>query len=158
MQRAIVESERAALRHRHRAVMEPTEQILIPPQIHHAMIEHARFCYPEEACGLVAMDEAGKLRMVYATTNVDRSRVRFTVAPREHYGAIKHAERQGWTVAGSFHSHPESAAFPSGRDIAGALDPEWLYFIVGLGDEMPDVRAFRIRDYQVVEVAHREGS
>jgi proteasome lid subunit RPN8/RPN11 len=134
------------------------EHVLIPPQVHEAMIEHARFCYPEEACGLIAFDHAGSIRMAYATTNVDRSRVRFTVAPREHYGAIKHAERHGWMIAGSFHSHPESPAFPSGRDIEGALDPEWLYVIVGLSDVMPEVRAFRIRDYRVTEVSHREAS
>lgn len=132
------------------------EQILIPPPIYDAMIAHARFCFPEEACGLLATDEAGNLRMAYATTNVDRSRVRFTVAPREHFGANKHAESQGWTIAGSFHSHPESAAFPSGRDIEGALDPEWLYVIVGLAGDLPDVRAFRIRDYRVSEIAHQE--
>ena len=144
--------------YRLRAEPDVAEHILIPPQIHDAMVGHARFCYPEEACGLIAVDQEGKLRMAYATTNVDRSPVRFTVAPREHFGAIKHAERHGWTIAGSFHSHPESAAFPSGRDIAGALDPEWLYLIVGLAGPAPEVRAFRIRDYQVTEVAHREKS
>jgi proteasome lid subunit RPN8/RPN11 len=129
------------------------EQVQVPVQIRVAMVAHARFCFPEEACGLLAMDTLGRLRMVYATTNVDRSRIKFTVSPREHYGAIKHAERNGWSIAGSFHSHPESSAFPSGRDIAAALDPDWLYFIVGLGNGLPELRGFRIRDFQVAEVA-----
>lgn len=133
-----------------------SEMLAIPGQIHEAIVTHARFCYPEEACGLIAFDADHRLRMAYATTNVDRSRVRFTVSPGEHYGAIRHAERQGWAIAGSFHSHPESAAFPSARDIEGALDPEWLYVIVGLGDDLPELRGFRIHDYQVSEVALRE--
>lgn len=132
------------------------EQVEVPAQIQAAMVAHARFCLPEEACGLLAVDGGGSLRMVYATTNVDRSRTRFTVSPREHYGAIKHAERNGWSIAGSFHSHPESSAFPSGRDIEAALDPDWLYFIVGLGNGLPEVRGFRIREYQVAEIALRE--
>ena len=132
------------------------EELELPSQIRAAMVAHARFCAPEEACGLIAVDESGRLRMAYATTNVDRSRVRFTVAPREHYGAIRHAESRGWTIGGSFHSHPESAAFPSARDIAGALDPTWLYMVVGMGNGYPEVRGFRIRSYQVDEIAFRE--
>lgn len=131
------------------------EVVTIPSQIYDAIVAHAEFCFPEEACGLIAMDDDRGLRMAYATTNVDRSSVKFTVSPKEHFGAIRHAERHGWTVAGSFHSHPESAGFPSARDIEGALDPDWLYVIVGLGDELPDLRGYRIRDYQVDEVALR---
>ena len=52
-----------------------------------------------------------------------------------------------WEIAGVFHSHPKSAPFPSAADIAGALDPEWLYVIVGLQrPDVPEVRSFRIRD------------
>ncbi len=91
--------------------------------------------------------------MAYATTNVERSRVRFTVSPLEHYGANRHAENQGWSIGGSFHSHPTSAAFPSARDIAGALDPDWLYLVVGMGNGFPEVRGFRIREYMVDEIA-----
>ncbi|MCP4304770.1 MAG: M67 family metallopeptidase [bacterium] len=129
------------------------EQLQLPEQIHVAMIAHAEFCLPEEACGLMAFDDADALQMVYATTNLDRSKVRFTVAPEEHFGAIRHAESRGWRIAGSFHSHPESAAFPSARDIAGALDPEWLHVVVGLANGMPEVRGFRIRDNGVSEVS-----
>lgn len=132
------------------------EQVPINVEMHDAIVTHAKFCFPEEACGLIAVDEDNVLRMVYATTNVERSRVRFTVAPREHFGAIRHAEERGWVIAGSFHSHPDSSAFPSARDIDGALDPDWLYVIVGLGDGAPEVRGFRIRDYEVAEVALME--
>ncbi len=134
------------------------EVLDLPGQIYEAILAHAQFCFPEEACGLIAVDSDQELRMAYATTNVDRSRVRFTVSASEHFGAIRHAERQGWSIAGSFHSHPDSAGFPSARDIDGALDPDWLYVIVGLGDELPDLRGYRIRDYQVSEVVFRRPS
>jgi len=133
-----------------------TERVGLPSQIHRAMIAHAEFCLPEEACGLLAVDDEHRLQMAYPTTNVERSAVRFTVDPREHYRAIRSAEARGWTISGAFHSHPESAAFPSARDIAGALDPSWLYVVVGMGDGFPDVRGFRIRGMRVVEVFLRE--
>ena len=125
-------------------------------QIREAMVAHAQFCLPEEACGLIAIDGDGQIRMAYPATNVDRSRVRFTVSPREHYGAIRHAESRGWLIGGSFHSHPESAAFPSARDVEGALDPAWLYVVVGMFNGYPEIRGFRIREYMVDEVALRE--
>jgi proteasome lid subunit RPN8/RPN11 len=133
-----------------------SEQIDIPAQISEAILTHARFCLPEEACGLVAVDGSGRLRMAYATTNIERSRVRFTVAPREHFGAIRNAEGRGWSIGGSFHSHPESAAFPSATDIASAFDASWLYFIVGMADGYPELRGFRIRSMRVDEVELRE--
>ena len=126
---------------------------MIPVQAQTAMVAHAEFCSPEEACGLMAFDDADELRMVYATTNLDRSNVKFTVSPGEHFGAIQHAERSGWRIGGAFHSHPTSAAFTSARDIAGALDPEWLYVVVGLADGVPDIRGYRIRNYAVSEVS-----
>jgi proteasome lid subunit RPN8/RPN11 len=133
-----------------------SEQIDVPAQISEGIIAHVRFCLPEEACGLLAVDATGRLRMAYATTNVERSRVRFTVAPREHFGAIRNAEGRGWSIGGSFHSHPESAAFPSATDIASALDPSWLYLVVGMAGGYPELRGFRIRGMGVDEVKLRE--
>jgi [CysO sulfur-carrier protein]-S-L-cysteine hydrolase len=132
------------------------ERFEIPSQIRQAIYAHAEFCLPEEACGLLAFDNAGRMMMAYATTNVERSRVRFTVAPRDHFGAIRNAEDRGWRIGGSFHSHPESAAFPSASDIAGALDPSWLYLVIGMATGLPELRGFRIREMKVDEVMLRE--
>ena len=121
-----------------------------------AMVAHATFCLPNEACGLVAAEPGGALTMVYCLTNVDASPYRFTVDPTEHFRAWRHAERHGWDLAGSFHSHPASPAVPSQTDIAGALDPSWVYFVVSLALAAgPDVRAYRIDDGGVSERAIR---
>lgn len=103
-------------------------------------MQHARFCAPEEACGLLAIDEAGVVRMVYCCTNVEASPLRFTVDPEEHLNAWRHADARGWDIGGVFHSHPRAEAWPSPTDIERAPDPMWWYVIVG-GD---GVRAFRI--------------
>lgn len=126
----------------------------LPTQICDAMVAHARFVHPEEACGLLAADASGRLRMVYCLTNRDRSPRRFTVDPTEHFHAMRHAERNGWELAGSFHSHPASRPYPSPTDVAGALDPEWLYVIVGMETpQHPEIRAFRISNGRVTEEA-----
>lgn len=128
--------------------------VRMPAAAREAMVAHARFAYPEEACGLVAGPDPADVRMVFCLTNRDHSPYRFTVDPTEHFRAMQHAERRGFDVVGVFHSHPQSGAFPSASDIAGALDPEWVYVVVSLESlSRPDVRAYSIANDRVTEVA-----
>lgn len=55
-------------------------------------------------------------------------------------------------MGGSFHSHPGGPAVPSPRDVEAALDPEWIYLIVGLRVS-PDLRAWSIAGGRAAEVA-----
>ncbi len=125
--------------------------VMIPAQIFEAMVAHSRFVFPEEACGLLAADDNGRLRMVYCLTNAERSPSSYTIEPTEHFGALQHAESQGWTLTGAFHSHPQSPAFPSSTDQRMAAEPAWLYLIVGLGAR-PELRGFFLRDGTIIEV------
>jgi proteasome lid subunit RPN8/RPN11 len=135
------------------ALGDDSVSVRVHPEAAEAMIQHGRFDYPNEACGLIAVDETGGVRMVYCLTNVDRSALRFTVDPGEHFHAWKHAERNGWRIGGSFHSHTESRAAPSPADVAGALDPSWIYLIVGpIATGAPEVRAYRIVHGDVAEI------
>jgi proteasome lid subunit RPN8/RPN11 len=119
----------------------------LPRQIRQAMLAHAAFCHPFEACGLIAFDDRGKARFVYALTNRARSSSRYLVDPTEHFRAIQHAESLGWTIGGAFHSHPEGPAIPSPVDVAEARDPLWVYLVTA-ADE---VRAWSI-DGRTTEV------
>jgi len=112
--------------------------------IRDAVIAHARAAMPEEGCGLLARDDTGLVCHAYFLANVEQSPVRFTVDPDGHFAALRHAESNGWHLGGDFHSHPRSGAMPSRTDVAGALDPEWLHLIVGLGAATPELRAWRI--------------
>ena len=126
--------------------------ISIPDQIREAMIAHARFCYPDEACGLLAADETGRFRMVYALTNAAASPTTYTIDPTEHFRAMRHAERNGLRLAGAFHSHTHTAAYPSPTDVALAPEPDWLYVVVSLADAgAPGLGAFRIRGGAITE-------
>src|SRR3972149_2065369 len=95
--------------------------VRLPRDVQEAVIAHSVAALPEEACGLLAVDADG------------------------HFAALCHAEGNGWQIGGAFHSHPRSAAAPSRTDVAGALDPDWVYLIVGPGGGASWARGWRIR-------------
>lgn len=131
--------------------------VILPTEIRRAIEHHARTDFPHEACGLLAADETGRLRMAYPLTNAERSSRRFLIDPDEHWGALRHAERNGWSICGSFHSHPTSDPVPSRSDVEGALDPEWVHLIAGPVDPGPmAIAAYRITDGTAIRVAIEE--
>ena len=131
----------------------------MPADIRRAMVAHAVSGLPDEACGLLAADPAGHLRMAYCLTNATPSPVAYTLDPAEHFRALCHAEAHGWHLAGVFHSHPRGPAYPSPTDVAQALEPEWVYVVISLVDRAePEVRAFWIRAGEVGEEALCETS
>jgi len=121
-------------------------------------VAHARSEYPNEACGLLAVDGDGCVRRGYCLRNVDASPVAFTVDPAEHFASLTDAEEEGWTLGGSFHSHPRTAPVPSRTDVERALEPDWVYVIVGPVDGPIEVRAWRIRDGVATEEPIGEGA
>lgn len=120
--------------------------IEIPELVVSAMWAHAQTAVPDEACGLLAGRDSA-VRMAYCLTNIAASPSRYTVDPTGHFGALQHAERNGWDLIGVFHSHPHGPAVPSATDIAGALEPGWHYLILGFaGRRRGELRAYRIRE------------
>ncbi|NHZ70467.1 MAG: hypothetical protein GWP18_02370 [Proteobacteria bacterium] len=118
------------------------------------MFAHAVWAYPNEACGLLAMDEGDVVRRVFCLTNIDDSPSRFTIDPGEHFGCIRHAEDNGWRIGGVFHSHTASESYPSRSDIEGGGDPEWVHFIVGpISGHRPIARAFQFDGSHVSEMS-----
>ena len=76
---------------------------------------------------------------VYPTTNADASPSSYTIPPQEHFDALTDAESHGWQIGGVFHSHPHGPARMSSTDVAKALEPDWVYLVVGLSGEEPEV-------------------
>jgi [CysO sulfur-carrier protein]-S-L-cysteine hydrolase len=129
------------------------ERVLVPAQVADAMFKHSGWAYPEEACGVVAIDGSGRPVLAICLSNADHAADRFTIAPDELFGAIRHVEGAGRTIGAVFHSHPHSDAYPSGIDVGGGADPAWLHFIVGpVVGPRPLLRAFRINGGVVTEV------
>ncbi|MEX1125157.1 MAG: M67 family metallopeptidase [Acidimicrobiia bacterium] len=125
--------------------MKSAGQLAVRNPIRLAIVAHAENSLPDECCGLIASDASGAVRFAYPLTNANPSPVTFTVDPREHFGAMRHAENQGWEISGVFHSHPNGRTIPSVTDVATAWDPEWIHLIVDGGK----VDAYRIRAGEV---------
>jgi proteasome lid subunit RPN8/RPN11 len=120
----------------------------------HALIAHARDTAPNEACGIIGGKENRALK-IYPLKNTHATpRVNFYADPLELLAAFRDIEANGWEHIAVYHSHPASDAFPSATDIAQAYYPDVVHLIISLVNaEQPIVRAFRIVEGQVQEVA-----
>jgi proteasome lid subunit RPN8/RPN11 len=125
--------------------------VVIPRRLIDEMIEHARSEVPNECCGIVASKDGAAVK-VYRAANAEASPVRYGLDSSDQFRIMRDIEEQGWLLGAIYHSHTQSAAYPSQTDVNLAFYPEALYLIVSLQDPArPDVRAFRIEDGRVEE-------
>lgn len=127
----------------------------IPDEVRAEVEAHLRSALPDEGCGLFV--GSGEVVVGFVpVTNVDPSPSTFTLDPVEHHRALLGAESEGRELVGVVHSHPRSEAVPSATDIAGALEPEWVYVVVGPLDGDPEMRGWVIDGGVAVEVPLRD--
>jgi len=129
------------------------ERIEVPRPLAEAIVRHAAWSAPNEACGLVLFD-GDRPVFVASLSNAAASDHRFTIDPSEHHGVLRFAERSRWRIGGVFHSHPRSRAYPSRADVEGGADTGWMHFIAGpVTGRHPELRAFWIVEGRVAEVS-----
>jgi proteasome lid subunit RPN8/RPN11 len=120
------------------------------------IIDHAKKCLPEEACGLIAGTKDGdvkEIQKVYLLTNIDHTNEHFSMDPKEQLAAVKDMRANGLTPLGNWHSHPESPARPSEEDKRLAYDPTVNYLILSLMNPgEPVLKAFDINKEREVTV------
>jgi proteasome lid subunit RPN8/RPN11 len=120
-----------------------------------AMLEHARQEFPNECCGLLA-GRAGRVEVLLPGQNIDHSPYTYRLDPQEQLRFFKDMDARGLELLGIYHSHTQSAAYPSRTDVAQAYYPDAAYVILSLRDrdataDAVDVRAYRIRDGVITE-------
>ena len=116
------------------------------------MVSHALAEAPNECCGMVASVDGEAVR-VFAAVNAAASPLRYEIDGAEQYRIQSEIEEQGWDLGAIYHSHTRSAPYPSQTDINLAFYPESVYLIIGVVGAQPEVRAFRIVERTVEEVA-----
>ena len=128
------------------------------PDVHDTMIAHVLDGLPLEACGLLAVEarprsasEDPLVVAVYPCRNAAESAKLYEVHPLDHLRADRDAEERGWEIAGVYHSHTHTDAYPSPTDVRQAPDPAWHYVVVSLREAEPMVRSYRIVDGVVTE-------
>lgn len=114
------------------------------------MILHARSSSPNECCGLVA----GKDKLFttyYPLTNcAEEPTKNYFAAPKELLLALKKISLAKQDLLGIYHSHIQSIAYPSSKDIELAVYPNAVYFIISL--EQENLAAFEIKSKNVINV------
>jgi proteasome lid subunit RPN8/RPN11 len=131
------------------------DRLVIPRGLFDRMISHCLSGYPNEACGMLA-GKGDRVEKIYAMTNAEPSPVSYLMEPKEQFIAMKEMRAEGLSMVAIFHSHPQSHAYPSGKDAALAFYPDAVYVIVSLIDrEKPEIRGYSIREGIVREIEIR---
>jgi len=110
--------------------------------------------YPEECCGILigipggsATRSVAKVTALWPADNIatgDRAK-RYSIAPEVLLRAYMSVRGRDVEVIGYYHSHPDSGAAPSDRDMAEAA-PGVSYLIVAVsGREILELRSWRLR-------------
>lgn len=82
------------------------------------LIRLACDCKPNEACAILYGRQADSLCVdhIHNVDNVDSSPVSFALSDADLLEAYRLAEQMDLDIIGIFHSHPDSDAYPSGKD------------------------------------------
>jgi proteasome lid subunit RPN8/RPN11 len=125
----------------------------VPQEMLDEMIAHARGDAPNECCGLIGGSPEEALS-IHRAENAEASPFRYSIAPREQLELMNRIDDDGQQVAGIYHSHTRTPAYPSQTDINLASGwPDAVYFIVSLEHpDTPAVKAFRIKGSKVEDV------
>ncbi len=121
----------------------------IERSLYDEIVAHAVQDAPNECCGMIASRD-GEAVKVYRATNTAASPLRYEIDGAEQYRIQMEIDDLGLELGAIYHSHTRSEPYPSQTDINLAFYPDALYVIVGLAGSDPDVRAYAIRDGQVM--------
>jgi proteasome lid subunit RPN8/RPN11 len=117
------------------------------------IVAHSRDDLPNECCGLMGGRD-GEFTSVHRARNAAATWLRYELHPSDQLRIMNALDESGEDLAGIYHSHTKSEAYPSQTDINLAEGwPDPLYLICSLENpEEPVVRAFEIRGGGVEEV------
>jgi proteasome lid subunit RPN8/RPN11 len=120
------------------------------------MLEAADANSVHECCGLLAGCD-GTITTVCPARNALASATAYEIAPQELFAIFRTIRAQKLEILGIYHSHPQTENIPSATDIARAFYPDTVYFIISPKPDAPKpIRAFRIRDDNVIEMVVNE--
>ena len=126
----------------------------IAPELLDRIVAHARRDFPNECCGMVAVED-GRAVSVHEAENLAASPLRFEVDGLEVHRTIETIESDGAEMGAIYHSHTRSDPYPSQTDVnfaRGWPGVEWLIVGVPRDGGEPTIRSYRIDDGAIEEV------
>jgi len=122
-----------------------------------AMLRDVMAASPEEACGILAADDHGRVRRHFPLENVEHSPVRYRMNPSAQFQTMMRIEESGLVLLAIYHSHPNGPAFPSETDLKEWFYPESYMMLWHREDKIWQVHAFLIREdrYQSIPIRYK---
>ena len=121
------------------------------PDVLAAIEAHARRTAPDECCGLL-LGTPACVTAAFPTRNASpEPHRRYEIAAEDHFAGLRQSRAAGVDVVGAYHSHPRSAAVPSGTDREQAF-ANFVFVIVGLLNHEAEIRAWCLENGNFVEV------
>jgi proteasome lid subunit RPN8/RPN11 len=91
--------------------------VILSAAARHLVEEHVRKSLPQEAVGLLAGSDGGKVELVLPLPNIATDRYSFLADPFEQYKALRQIQQLGLKLLAIYHSHPGGGETPSTQDL-----------------------------------------
>jgi nucleoside-diphosphate kinase len=128
--------------------------LLIPADIHDAMVAHCLMDAPLECCGLLG-GAGTEVSLFYPLANDEASETSYNAEPHELIRAVQDLRAREGEILAIYHSHPRWTAVPSKADLARNHFGDVPRIIVSLLEHPPEVRVWRLGDAAFEELPWR---
>ncbi|SDX04208.1 Proteasome lid subunit RPN8/RPN11, contains Jab1/MPN metalloenzyme (JAMM) motif [Marininema mesophilum] len=129
------------------------DRITIKRGVVQALQEYCTQQLPQEGCGILA-GMGPEISRFYPVVNQDESSQSYSFEPRSYIHALKEMRDSKLDWLGIVHSHPNTAAVPSSRDIQEWHHPELMCWILSIKED-PKLSAFLIRGGTFTPVSYQ---
>jgi len=129
------------------------DMLIIKRDIYDRIIEQAKKGKPSEVCGILVGKGSKVLKLYEMDNTSDNPRLCYFMNPKEQIEVFKDMRKQNLELVAIYHSHPDTEAYPSKRDVELAFYPESVYLIISLKDEEKTIiRGFWIVEEEIKEI------
>jgi proteasome lid subunit RPN8/RPN11 len=117
-----------------------------------SIVQHALRDTPHEACGILAGSRERVERIIPVANVAPDPQHHFRLDDQALANWLFTLPREGLSIVGFYHSHPNGHPIPSQTDIQQAAYPDLMWLIVGLKGGQPRLAAWHIHMGEVMPV------
>ena len=117
-------------------------KIILPQLLKEQMLEHAASDPGIEVCGLIGANGRQAFNLYPVKNIAEQPTHNFLMDPEAQVAIMRQLRAKKESLWGIYHSHPDTQAIPSERDLKLAAYPGVNYFIISLIHDMPEIKAY----------------